>query len=97
MDIVGGHQGEVQASGERQQAAIDVLQLRDPRVGLQFQEEAARETFGEPGRNSLRFLHPPLGQQSGDLRRGASGENDQPLCVAFQQGLVDARLIVETL
>ena len=95
VDVVGGHERQVQLAGQGQDALVDDLLLLDTLV-LHLQEEVARaQDVAQPRR---RFQRRP---RLFDLERArhlplqAAAEADEPLGVLGQQILVDSRPVVE--
>jgi hypothetical protein len=97
MCVCGGDQRDVLALGELGQPGVH-LHLLGHSVRLHLQEEAARlEDVAVLAGRGAGAVHVPLVRQSRNLAAQAGGQPDEPLRVLAQQGLVDARVVVEPL
>ena len=94
MDVVAGHQRDVQVTGQAHQLGQD-LHLFGQAVFLDLDVVIVLEDLAVPAGRRPGLVLVAAQQLVGDLALDAGGHDQQAVLVFFQQFLVDARLVVE--
>ena len=95
MGVVGRHQREFQFLAHAQQSLVYLVELRDVRVLLEFEEVAVAEQLAVPACGADGIVIAPVGQDARDFGGRAAGEAYQAGAVFFQQPFVYTRSVVE--
>ncbi len=97
VDVAGGDKRQPALLGDAGKEWVDAR--LDVQAGvLHLHVDVARaEDLGQPVELGLGVLRPAFLESLADPSREATGERDQPVCVAFEQLPVDARLVVVAL
>ena len=94
MAVGGGDQGEALLPGQLAHPVVD-RELLLERVALDLQIEPIAEDRLEIPHLAARLVHVAAADRARHRTRHAGGERDQSLAVRLEQGLVDARVVVE--
>ena len=94
VDVVGGDQRDVHLAAHLDEAAVDLQQLRDVVVMLDFQVEVPDDVLEPPG-HLPGIVHSPLLEELGDGAVEAAGESDEAFAVALQEFAIEPRPVIE--
>ena len=96
VQVVRRNDGDVQILAEAQQPVVQRFEEVEVLVPLHLQVEGGEHGLVPPGQ-LLRSLVVAIYQRNRYLGTGAAGEDDQTVCVLFEQLVVHARLVIEAL
>src|SRR3989442_14295497 len=96
MAVGGGDEGESLLPRQLAHPVVD-RELFLERVALDLQIEAIAEDGLEIPHLAARLVHVATADRAWHRARHAGGERDQSLAVRLEQGLVDARVVIEAL